>query len=75
MDNFISPYVVGRRLVLNPVIVFLAVMFWGWLWGIPGVLLAVPITVSIKIICDHTEMLAPIAEFLSAPREDKNGQS
>lgn len=71
MDNFISPYVMGRRLVLNPVIVFLAVMFWGWIWGIPGVLLAVPITVTIKIICDHVPTLAPFAEFLTAARSEK----
>jgi predicted PurR-regulated permease PerM len=71
-DNFISPYVMGRRLVLNPVIVFLAVMFWGWIWGIPGVLLAVPMTMIIKIICDHSTALAPFAEFLTAPRAEKS---
>jgi predicted PurR-regulated permease PerM len=71
MDNFISPYVMGRRLVLNPVIVFLAVMFWGWLWGIIGVLLAVPITVMFKILCDHIPALAPYGEFLTAPRKPK----
>src|SRR6185295_20151350 len=37
-DNFIAPFIMGRRLVLNPVIVFLAIVFWGWIWGIPGVL-------------------------------------
>jgi predicted PurR-regulated permease PerM len=70
-DNFIAPYVMGRRLVLNPVVVFLAVMFWGWIWGIPGVLLAVPITVTVKIICDHSRVLAPFAEFLTAARSEK----
>ena len=70
-DNFIAPYVMGRRLVLNPVVVFLAVMFWGWIWGIAGVLLAVPITVIIKIICDHSRVLAPFAEFLTAVRSEK----
>ena len=70
-DNFIAPYVMGRRLVLNPLIVFLTVMFWGWIWGIIGVLLAVPITMTLKIICDHTTLLAPYAEFLTAPRTEK----
>jgi predicted PurR-regulated permease PerM len=70
-DNFIGPYVMGRRLVLNPVIVFLAVMFWGWIWGIPGVLLAVPITMTAKIICDYVPALAPFAEFLTAARAEK----
>ena len=69
-DNFLAPYIVGKRLVLNPVIVFLAVMFWGWLWGIPGVLVAVPLTMIIKIICDHNAVLAPFAEFLTAPRTE-----
>jgi predicted PurR-regulated permease PerM len=69
-DNFISPYVMGRRLVLNPLVVFLAVMFWGWIWGIVGVLLAVPITMTMKIICDHTTALAPYSEFLTAARDE-----
>jgi predicted PurR-regulated permease PerM len=70
-DNFISPYVMGRRLVLNPLVVFLAVMFWGWIWGIIGVLLAVPITMTGKILCDHVPALAPFAEFLTAARSEK----
>jgi len=70
-DNFISPYVMGRRLVLNPVVVFLAVMFWGWIWGILGVLLAVPITMAVKIFCDHIPPLAPFAEFLTNVRSEK----
>lgn len=69
-DNFIAPYVMGRRLVLNPLVVFLAVMFWGWMWGIIGILLAVPITMTLKIICDHSTLLAPYAELLTAPRDD-----
>jgi predicted PurR-regulated permease PerM len=71
-DNFLSPYIVGHRLVLNPLVVFVAVMFWGWLWGIVGVLLGVPITMAIKIICDYNPVLAPFAEFLTAPRSEKS---
>ena len=70
-DNFIAPYIMGRRLVLNPLIVFLAVMFWGWIWGIVGVILAVPITMVLKIIGDHNSLLAPYTELLTAPRSDK----
>jgi len=69
-DNFIAPYVMGRRLVLNPLIVFLAVMFWGWIWGIVGVILAVPITMVLKIIGDHNSLLAPYTELLTAPRAE-----
>jgi predicted PurR-regulated permease PerM len=70
-DNFIAPYVMGKRLVLNPLVVFVAVMFWGWIWGIIGVLLAVPITMTLKIICDHSPLLAPYAELLTALRVEK----
>jgi predicted PurR-regulated permease PerM len=51
-------------LTLNPVVIFLGLSFWGWLWGIPGALLAVPMLAMFKIFCDHIEPLAPIGEFL-----------
>lgn len=60
----LTPLVLGRRLTLNPVVIFLGLTFWGWLWGITGALLAVPIMVVLKIFCDHSEPLAPIGEFL-----------
>lgn len=60
----LTPLVLGRRLTLNPVVIFLGLTFWGWLWGITGALLAVPIMVVFKIFCDHSEPLAPIGEFL-----------
>jgi len=60
----VTPMLLGRRLLLNPVVVFLGIIFWGWLWGIPGALLAVPILVTFKIFCDHIAPLAPIGEFL-----------
>ena len=62
--NFITPWILGRRLTLNPVVIFIGLTFWGWLWGITGVLLAVPMLVTFKIFCDHIEPLAPIGEFL-----------
>ena len=51
--NFITPAVVGRRLEMNPVVVFLSIAFWGWLWGIMGVLIAVPLLVIIKVFSDQ----------------------
>jgi predicted PurR-regulated permease PerM len=60
----VTPLVLGRRLTLNPVVIFLGLTFWGWLWGIAGALLAVPIMVVFKIFCDHSEPLAPIGEFM-----------
>lgn len=62
--NVISPRLIGQRLALNPVVVFTSVLFWGWIWGIVGSLLAVPIMAAIKIMCDHIEGLSPIGEFL-----------
>jgi len=60
----VTPMVLGRRLTLNPVVIFLGLTFWGWLWGITGAVLAVPIMVVFKIFCDHSEPLRPIGEFL-----------
>jgi len=65
LESYIlTPVVLGRRLTLNPVVIVLGLTFWGWLWGIAGALLAVPIMVVFKIFCDHSEPLAPIGEFL-----------
>lgn len=61
----VTPYVLGRGLLLNPVAIFVAIMLWGWLWGIVGVLLAVPLLASFKIICERVESLNPVAEFLT----------
>ncbi len=63
--NFVTPWVMGRSLTLNPVLILLSLTFWGWMWGIPGVILAVPILAAFKIFCSHVERMTPIAEFLS----------
>jgi predicted PurR-regulated permease PerM len=63
--NFITPMIVGRSLTMNPVAILISLMFWGWLWGIIGVILAVPLLATIKILCDHIEPLAPLGEFIS----------
>lgn len=60
----VTPYFLGQRLALNPVMIFLALTIWGWLWGIAGALMAVPIIAVTKIICDRIEKLQPIGEFL-----------
>jgi predicted PurR-regulated permease PerM len=62
--QLVQPYVVGRRLSLNPVMVFLAFLVLGWLWGIAGMFIAVPILVTLKVFCDHVERFAPVGEFL-----------
>jgi len=62
--QLIQPIVVGRSLRLNPVMVFVAFLLLGWLWGIAGMFLAVPILVTLKVICDHVEGFAALAEYL-----------
>lgn len=64
--NIVTPALVGRRLTLNPVIVFTSLLVWGWLWGPAGLLLAVPLLVVSKILCDHIKPLQVVGEYLSS---------
>lgn len=66
--QFIQPMIVGRRLEMNAVAVFLAVAFWGWIWGVVGMFVAVPLMVGIKIFASYIEPLHPLADFLSAEK-------
>jgi predicted PurR-regulated permease PerM len=60
----LTPWLTGRASRINPVAVFVGVLFWGWLWGIWGLLLGVPIIMGIKSICDRVEDLKPVGELL-----------
>jgi len=62
--NLITPILLGRRFTLNPAVVFVSLIFWTWLWGVPGALLSVPILVSTKVICDRFPTLSPVSELL-----------
>ncbi|HEY3146757.1 MAG TPA: AI-2E family transporter [Dongiaceae bacterium] len=62
--NVVTPMILARRLTLNPVAVVSALLIWGWMWGIVGLLLAVPLLVVAKIACDRIEPLNPVGEFL-----------
>lgn len=67
--NLVTPVLLGCRLTLNPVVIFVSLIFWTWLWGVPGALLSVPILVSIKVVCDRVPALLHVSEFLSMSRE------
>ena len=61
----LTPTLMGKVASMNRVAVFVGLLFWSWAWGIWGLLLAVPIMMSIKVFCDHVEELEPIGKFLS----------
>jgi len=65
----VTPVLVGRRLALNPVTLFLGIAFWGWLWGVVGMLFAVPLMVAVKIFCSHIDGLTTISDFLSTENQ------
>jgi predicted PurR-regulated permease PerM len=64
----LAPIFLGQAARVNSVSVFVAVMFWGWMWGTPGMLLAVPILMMVKTVADHVESLGSVSELLGEGR-------
>lgn len=62
--EMLTPMLVARRFTLNPVLVVLALVFWFWMWGVPGAILAVPMLAMLKIICDRVRPLKAFGHFL-----------
>ena len=62
--NVLYPKIVGKRLRLNPLAITLALLFWAWIWGAMGLLLAVPMVAATKIICDYTDSLRGLGQWL-----------
>jgi predicted PurR-regulated permease PerM len=62
--NFLYAKIIGRRVRLNPLVVTIALMFWGLMWGGIGLILAVPITAAVKAVCDNVEALEPYGRLL-----------
>jgi predicted PurR-regulated permease PerM len=60
----VTPWLMSRTAEMNPAAVFIGLVFWGWLWGLPGLFLAVPLLMVIKAVSDHVEALHPIAALL-----------
>jgi predicted PurR-regulated permease PerM len=65
-QNLIAPQLVGRQVQLNAVAITISLLFWGWVWGGMGLILAIPITAALRVICDHTVSWKPVARWLSA---------
>jgi predicted PurR-regulated permease PerM len=65
-QNLIAPQLVGRQVRLNAVAITVALLFWGWVWGGMGLILAIPLTAALRVIFDHTETWKPVARWLSA---------
>jgi predicted PurR-regulated permease PerM len=64
-SNLVSPMLMGRGLNLSPLVIILSLIFWGWVWGIVGMILAVPLTSTLVIIFENIETLKPIAVLMS----------
>jgi predicted PurR-regulated permease PerM len=60
----VSPLLLGNRLSLNPVALFVGLAFWFWIWGIAGAFMAVPMLAAMKILCDNVDSLRSIGDFL-----------
>ncbi|MBI4396058.1 MAG: AI-2E family transporter [Elusimicrobia bacterium] len=71
--SLLVPMIVGHRFALNPLILFLWLIFWGWMWGVPGAIMAVPMLAILKILCDNIPTLARIGKLLGlSPRQDRS---
>jgi predicted PurR-regulated permease PerM len=66
ISNFIEPVLMGRRLGISPLIVFLSVVFWGWVWGPMGMLLSVPLTMVVKIFLEYSNDFRWLAVLMDA---------
>src|SRR5262249_16388736 len=65
--NVLTPFIVGGKVRLFPLTVMIAFIFWGTLWGIPGAVLAVPMTSAVKVVCEHLPPSAGLARLLAHP--------
>jgi predicted PurR-regulated permease PerM len=69
----LTPMLMGRAARINQVALFVGILFWSWMWGMAGMILAVPMMMVIKSVCDRVEGLYPVAELLGEAPEKPNG--
>ena len=74
LDNFVQPLLLGRRFGLSILIVVLCVLFWGWLWGLIGIILAVPLTMILKVVLDNSDEFRWIAVAIGQENQ-RNGEN
>jgi predicted PurR-regulated permease PerM len=66
IGNLLTPWLTSRASRMNPVAVFAGLLAWGWLWGVWGLLLGIPILMIVKSVCDRVDDLKPVGEFLGS---------
>lgn len=71
--EYVTPMVLARRFTLNPVLVVVTLIFWYWMWGIPGAIVSVPVLAIAKIVCDRVRPLAALGHFLGNERPQPRG--
>lgn len=70
--NALFPSLVGRRVHLNAVAVTFALLFWGWIWGGVGLILAIPILAAVKVVCDHVDGWRPLGRWLGSSSAERS---
>jgi len=68
--NIIGPKILETKIDLNPMAVLVSAIFWAWIWGFAGALLAIPITAAFKVVCDHVEALQPFGILLAGEKQE-----
>jgi predicted PurR-regulated permease PerM len=71
LGNILEPKIMGDNLGLSPVVILVSLLLWGWLWGFTGLIVAVPMTVIVKIICENVPILEPVSILLGSYRAAK----